>query len=353
MKWLFFIALLFCLNKVHAKADSTYYDGSNKFIRYTGRGDFSNNKAPRFWASAAYVEINFSGSYCILLINDEVLYNSVHNYIEIKIDERKAQRIQLKEKNNRIILAEGLSTGKHTAIICKDTEAENGYIEIAGFVCKTLLKLTPQNKRKIEFIGDSITCGFGSDESSIPCDTGQWYDEHNAWLAYGPITARKCKAQWHLTSVSGIGLIHSCCNKKILMPQVFNKISLSKDTISWNFNLYQPDVVTVCLGQNDGIQDSSVFCNAYVQFAKRLRSHYPKARLVFLTSPMAGPQLNAALIKYTIAVKQYFINNGDNNVGSYAFSKQFIKGCGNHPALQEQQEMADELSLYIKKIMKW
>src|SRR5690606_17269343 len=117
----------------------------------------------------------------------------------------------------------------------------------------------------IEFIGNSITCGMGNDASAIACNTREWYDQHNAYMAYGPLTARKLNARWQLTAESGIGLIHSCCNKKTTMPQVFDKINVADDTIAWDFSRYQPDVVTVCLGQNDGIQDSTAFCNAYVQ----------------------------------------------------------------------------------------
>ncbi|RYG16563.1 MAG: acetyl xylan esterase, partial [Chitinophagaceae bacterium] len=288
-------------------------------------------------------------------VNDEVIYGTVHNYLEIKVDHQPAYRIQLKNKENRLTLAEGLPKGDHTVVICKNTEFENGYIEIVGFSCEKLLAPPVKQKRKMEFIGDSITCGFGADEREIKCGTkgGQWYDQHNAYLAYGPTTARSLNAQYHLSSVSGIGLIHSCCDKKILMPQVFDKINMAKNELMWDFGRYQPDVVTVCLGQNDGVQDSAQFCGAYVNFAKTLRGYYPKAKLVFLTSPMADKTLKSALVKYITAVKETLRLAGEKNIGSYIFSKQSTKGCGSHPSLTEQKEIASELTAYLKKEMKW
>ncbi len=348
--------LLFAVNTSFGLKNKTiFYPASDSKIQYIGRVDFSNPLKPKMWASGAYVVIKFSGNSCDVDINDEVIYGTVHNYLEIKVDNQPAYRIQLKSKENKITLAKGLPKGEHTIIICKNTEFENGYIEIIGFSCEKLLNPPAKQKRKMEFIGDSITCGFGSDESEIKCGEkgGQWYDQHNAYQAYGPTTARSLNAQYHLSSVSGIGLTRSCCDKKILMPQVFDKINMAKNELKWNFSLYQPDVVTVCLGQNDGVQDSTKFCSAYVQFAQTLRSYYPKAKLVFLTSPMADKTLKLALMKYITAVKATLIVQGEKNIGSYFFTKQATKGCGSHPSLAEQKAISSELTTYLKKEMMW
>ena len=71
------------------------------------------------------------------------------------------------------------------------------------------LPLSPKPVRRMEFIGNSITCGTGSDQSVVPCDKGVWQDQHNAYLSYGPAVARSFNAQWQLSAVSGIGLMHS------------------------------------------------------------------------------------------------------------------------------------------------
>lgn len=357
MKKIYFILslLITVSTSFAAKKNVTFYSADNPKIQYIGRVDFSNPLKPKMWASGAYVVIKFNGTFCELEINDEVIYGNVHNYLEIKVDSRPSYRVQLKNKENKITLAKDLPKGEHSIIICKNTEFENGYLEIVGFRCEKLLNPPAKQKRKMEFIGDSITCGFGSDESEIKCGdkNSQWYDQHNAFSAYGPITARSLNAQYHLSSVSGIGLIHSCCDKKILMPQVFDKINMAKNELIWDFTRYQPDVVTVCLGQNDGVQDSTAFCSAYVKFAQTLRGYYPKAKLVFLTSPMADKTLKAALVKYLTAVERTLTKQGEKNIGTYFFKKQSTKGCGSHPSLAEQKEIAIELTAYLKQTMKW
>jgi hypothetical protein len=328
------------------------FAADNTFIQYTGRIDFKNPKLPRFWQPGVYINARFSGTTCKVILNDEVLWGKNHNYIEIVVD-GKAIRIQTRGRTDTVVVASGLRDGIHTLGIVKNTEANIGYLELVGIICKELLKPTDKPVRKIEFIGNSITCGAGADDAEVPCGKGVWHDQHNAYLSYGAVTARALNAQYHLSSVSGIGLMHSCCNMNIIMPPVFDKISMRNDTIAWNFNKYIPDVVTVCLGQNDGIQDSVAFCNNYISFVKRLRQYYPAATIICLTSPMADEPLRNFMNNVLTAVVNKLNNNGDKKIFNYTFVRQYHRGCDGHPDIEEHAEIAMLLIGFIQKKMKW
>jgi hypothetical protein len=357
-----FITAMLCYSSIAAqelviRLDSVFnsnqkiFAADNQLIQYTGRIDFRQKALPRMWSPGVYISIKFSGNSITAVINDQVLWNSNHNYLQIIVDD-KMKRIQTKSKSNFITI-DKLSDGPHTLTICKNTESNIGFIEFAGVYCNELLAPTPRPKRKIEFIGNSITCGMGNDASAIPCGTANWYDQHNAYMAYGPLTARALNTQWHLSSVSGIGLMHSCCNMNIVMPPVFNKIDLRGDSVLWDFTLYQPDVLTVCLGQNDGIQDSAVFCTAYINFIHQLHSYYPKAKIVLLSSPMADEKLKAVLTKQIIAIVNAVNKNSSSKLSYYFFSRSFNGGCDYHPSMEEHQLIAKELTVYLKKMMHW
>ncbi len=329
------------------------YKPDNSFIQYTGRIDFSNPQLPRFWQPGVYFAFRFKGDKCEVILNDEVLWGTSHNYIELIVD-GKEYRMQAKTQCDTISLSSYLSgKGVHSVIVCKNTEANIGYLELAGIRCGKLMKPLPKPKRKIEFIGNSITCGMGNDDSEIPCKTRNWYDQHNAWLSYGAITARNVKAQFHLSSVSGIGLMHSCCNMDIIMPQVFDKVSMRNNAVQWNFAKFQPDIVTVCLGQNDGVQDSASFCNNYITFMKDLRKYYPQATFILLSSPMADDKLRNFL-RQSIKAVLLRLNPGDGNkLYAHIFEKQYIAGCDAHPSKEEHKQIADELTLFVRQVMKW
>jgi len=352
MRLIIFIFIVMQLQAATAQGKLSFFDAANPYIQYTGRIDFSNPILPRFWQPGVYIDVKFSGSSCEVILNDEVLWGTNHNYIEVVVD-GIATRLQTKKQTDTIEVAKGLPDGIHTLSIVKNTEANIGYLELVGIRCKQLLKPGNKPQHKIEFIGDSITCGASADASSVPCHKGLWHDQHNAYLSYGAVAARSLKAQYHLSSVSGIGLMHSCCNMDVIMPPVYDKISMRNNAIRWDFTIYVPDVVTVCLGQNDGIQDSAAFCDNYISFVKQLRKYYPAATIICLSSPMADESLRNFMNKVLPAITATFNTNGDKKVFTYIFTKQYYKGCDSHPDLNEHRQIANEVTAFIQQKMNW
>ena len=330
------------------------YYADDKRIQYTGRVDFTEPRLPRFWQPGVSITTKVEGDICDLVIQDEMLWGSNHNYIELVVD-GIALRMQTKSKRDTINVGQYFMPGKknHDVQLVKNTEANIGYMEFVAVRCSNLLMPPPKPVRKIECIGNSITCGTGSDMSVVPCGKGKWQDQHNAYMSYGSIMSRSLNAQCHLSAVSGIGLMHSCCNMNIIMPQVFNKISMRYDTIQWNFKNYQPDVVTVCLGQNDGIQDSVTFCDNYISFLEKLRAYYPGSVFILLSSPMANDNLRNFMKATITSVQQSMKKSGDKKVYTYIFNKQYSSGCDYHPSLDEHKLIAKELTAFVKKVMKW
>ncbi|HRX93827.1 MAG TPA: SGNH/GDSL hydrolase family protein [Chitinophagaceae bacterium] len=339
-------------NKV-SEESLKFYAPDNNLIQYTGRIDFTDPKAPRFWQPGVYIDFKFSGTKCKIIVKDEVLWGKNHNYYELVIDD-KAHRFQTKSATDTIDISQYLSNEKeHSVKLVKNTEANIGYMELTGIICKQLLQPAKKPVRKIEFIGNSITCAAGSDISEVPCGKGEWHDQHNAWMSYAAVASRTLNAQYHLSSVSGIGLMRSCCNMDIIMPQVYDKVSMRDNKISWDFNKYQPDVVSVCLGQNDGVQDSTTFCNNYIQFLKTLRGYYPPADFILLSSPMADDKLREFLRSTLTSVTSSMQKAGDKKINFYIFEEQYINGCDYHPDVNEHKEIAEKVANYIKSIKGW
>jgi lysophospholipase L1-like esterase len=352
-----FLVCLFTLISVvpycsNAQDPVVLIEADDPNIVYTGRVDFTNPKAPRFWASGVYISFRFTGGTCEVVLNDQLLNGDYHNYIEVIVDGGPPRRQQLRAKSNRLQVARDLEGEVHTVVICKNTDPGVGWLEFVGIRAKGLAPPANMPARKIEFVGNSITTGAGIDTSEYACDSAKWYDQDNAYLSYGPVTARNLNAQWQLTATAGIGLLHSP-GLNITMPQVYDKISMRTNTVPWDFKKFQPDVVIINLGENDGIQDSVRFCDKYREFLRIVRFYSPAAKIVCLNSPMAEPRLNGKLKNYITSVVAAVNGNGDKNVSRFFFSKSFTAGCGGHPALDEHQQIAAELTEYLKKLMKW
>jgi hypothetical protein len=361
MKKIFFCLIILAgynMLPVSAKATEPpalkLFSANNPYFQYTGRIDFSNPVKPRFWSSGVYITARFKGKSCEVVVNDEMLYGNSHNYIEIAIDDKKPYRVQTTDFTDNIKVGGDLDDKPHTIVICKDTEAGIGYLEFVGLKCEKLLPPPEKRKHKMEFIGTSITCGADMDRSLYPCNFGEWYGHHNAYMSYGAVTARNLNADWQITAISGIGLTNSCC-KIPTMPDAFDKVNTRTDSLQWNFSVFQPDVVTICLGESDGpaALDSVKFCGAYVTFIGDLRRYYPKASIVCLNIPTGDIRLNGVLKRYMAGISDYMVAHGDTKVYPYSISKIYTSGCNNHPDMGDHDLIATELTEYIRKIEKW
>ena len=331
--------------------DATFYGAENKLFNYVGRIDFSDKYAPRFWAPGVYIQANFMGSFCEIALNDEGFLKQAteHNYIEVIIDSLPVQRIHLTSKSNKLIVARNLKKGKHTITICKTTETKIGYLEFIGLRVEKLLPIK-KKKRRIEFIGDSMTCGNGMDNKAFQCGERHWFDQHCAYISYGPSLARRFNADWMLTSISGYGMSRSCCNNDKTIPDVYDYTDLSQCKIKWDKKNYRPDLISICLGQNDGKQKVELFTSTYLKFLKKLRIENPKTTILILDSPMAKESFKPYLDSVLTIIFNRF---KDNNTLLYLYKKRYCNGCVGHPNKMEHEMLTEELYAFLKPRLMW
>jgi lysophospholipase L1-like esterase len=334
------------------------------YIRYTGRIDLANPQKPRLVGAGAYMQMKFQGCDCTIILEDKSPKRQ-HNYIAIELDGQYQGRIKVTRDRILYPVARDLADTEHNLLVCKATEAQNGTIDVSGVQCDELLPLDEPLKRRIEFIGDSITCGMGLDLSDLPCGSGHWYDRHNAYLAYGPIMARTLEAEWLLSSVSGIGMSRNWNSPGPIMPWVYNNLYLNTETwVPWHEQSFNPQLICICLGTNDfsdgdgtyerGLVDAEKFIDNYVYFIKGIRDRCKRAHIVCLTSPMLSGDKAAQLKDFLKSVVRHMRNKErDKRVYMFEFSQSGTGGCDSHPNEAEHQQIAAELLPFIKKTMNW
>jgi len=335
---------------------------NNSNIQYIGRVNFSSPTTPVFSNPGVYIQTNFTGTFCDIYMQA----STGNNYIEVVIDDKAPVRYLLSTARKTYRVADSLSEGVHKILICKDTEAGVGYITFLGFRCEGLSPVTDLPARKIECYGNSITCGACMLNGS-PCvlvDNGtNWNAANCAYLSYGALTARALNAQWQITAVSGIGLVQSCCNMTYTMPDVYNLQDLGNlSSVKWNFTKYIPDVVTICLGQNDGstIVASDTFKNTYINLVKNIRSKYANASIFLLTSPMADSSGSSTCLfkvmqTYLASIVDSINSAGDTKVYWVSLPHDQRGGCASnpHPNVAQHESIAAVLETAIKQKMGW
>ena len=222
---------------------------------------------------------------------------------------------------------------------------------------------TPARKHKIEFIGDSITCGYGVDAAD-QYEAFSTTNENGA-KTYAALVGKHFKADYNIISWSGIGVYSSYTesskpNQSFLLPPIYGKTApneLSNDM--WDFTQWQPDLVVINLGTNDntwtrGIQDrADIFGEAYYKFIEQVREANPNAYIICSLGVMGSKLLPE--IKEQVAL--YSANTGDYKITTFEFDyRDGVNdgfGAGFHPSAVTHQKMADKLIPFISELLGW
>lgn len=345
------------------KPEAMMVTGNSGLITYIGRTYRAQGENPRQWAAGGYFTFAYEGNGCEIYINNE--YDWLN--MEIAVDDQPTMPVRLKGHKNRIVLGvsadnadstinniqynQNLEKGIHHVTITRNNETMHGSTSVDSIKAEKISQWTPDTNLKIEFIGNSITSGCDADTNYVPSSEYKWGDYHRAYYGYAPRTARLMNAQYSLASVSGIGLIHSCCDMEVVISDVYDKYILRNREIDYQFSDFAPDIICCCLGQNDGVQNNDTFTAAYVNLIKTLFAKNPTCKnVVLLSSPMADDTLKPWMETVMKATVEACKAEGMDNVSYLMFSKRWTSGAADHPSVEEHAEIASELAAYLKTL---
>jgi lysophospholipase L1-like esterase len=331
---------------------------NNTNIRYEGRIQYKSDAAELIWPGTS-VRINFKGTEISGRFKDA----DTSNYYNIIIDDKLVSKIHFDTSQKNYVLASGLSNGKHTLQLYKRTEWDKGKTWFYGFSANEKIKILKSSKppkRKIEFFGNSITCGYAIEDYTNDSYFGYF---ENSYDAYAAITARHFNAQYHCTSKSGIGITVSWF--PLIMKEMYDRLDPTDSSSKWDFSLFTPDVVVINLLQNDswlvnkpdheqfknrfGTQKPSeeFIIEEYRKFVQAVRGKYSHAKIICMLGNMDITKEGSAWPSYvTKAVEQL----NDKNLFTLFIP---YKNTPGHPKTKEQKIMADSLIQFIEKNIKW
>lgn len=355
---LLFISIFFLLPKnISAQKIAVPFNSSK--IQYEGRVIFKDSSACINWSGSS-ISLNFRGSEISAILKDA----DTSNYYNVILDDKVISKIQLDTLKKSYILASNLSNGKHKIQLFKRTEWGKGQTYFYGFETNENAEILPTSKskkKKIEFYGDSITCGYGNEVTNGK-DSGTGHFENN-YLTYGAITARHFDAQFSCIATSGIGIMVSWFPTTI--PDIYDLTDPHDKNTKWDFKNYTPDIVVINLFQNDswivnqpknaefikkfGSQkpNENFIIKSYENFVKSIRTKYPNASIICVLGNMDATKEGSKWPEY---VKKAVANLKDKKIYSHFFA---YKNTPGHPKVDEQKAMADSLIAFINQNVKW
>lgn len=228
--------------------------------------------------------------------------------------------------------------------------------------------LPADNKKKfIEFIGDSITCGYGVDDENAEHNFSTSTEDMTKAYAYR--TAKALDVDYSMVSYSGYGIISGYTgdgvrNENELVPPYYEKLAFTygafgdkkPQNLAWDFSIRQPDLIVINLGTNDDsfcLEDEekrAEYCEKYIDFLKVVRKNNPSAKIVCSLGIMTD-----RLCPYVEKVAaDYSSQTGDTNITTFRFAVQLFEdgfAANYHPTAVTHRKAAESLTAFLKTIL--
>ncbi|MGN7762426.1 GDSL-type esterase/lipase family protein [Paenibacillus sp. 22594] len=340
-----------------------------------------------FWTGSA-VEFNVQGSE--LWIEVEADYEVYEPWISILINSVPVSRQMLTAGRYWICVFRGMNENaiKNVRVV-KEVQAmsEDPACLLQFHAVKGDGEFLPVADKpyKMEFIGDSITSGEGTvgakaEEDWIPA----WF---SATYNYTAMTAEALNADYRVISQSGWGVFTSWDNNPYCnIPRYYEQVcgmltgerneALGVHTAN-TFEDWQPDVVVVNLGTNDGgafqspawrdeatgethkqrlhedgtynEEDLAAFEAAVERFLGTLRKNNKKAHIVWAYGMLGIPMMPSI----HRAVSSYMRKTGDRRVSVFQLPNTTAESVGarTHPGVLAHERAAQALTGYLNEIL--
>lgn len=355
--------------------DTTLKDRSfiaeEDFVKIIGRTYLDKDDVRWLTHSASGVEFITNGSSVkFTFVGDnsavKASFGSMARFA-IYVDGERVEDIMMDDAEKTVKL--DLNEGEKTVSVIKLSECSSSIVGIKSIevYADSNIKPTAEKELKIEFVGDSITCGYGVDDEDR--DHHFSTSTEDATRAYAYKTAQLLNADYSLVSFSGHGIISSytgdgTINESGLVPNFYDKLGrcydrsnvLDPETIKWDFESFVPDIIVINLGTNDNsyvkgdAEKANAYKEEYIEFLKDIRKHNPDAQIVCTLGAM-GADLYPTIEK---VVSEYSAETGDKNVFSFKLGKIRADEEGYaadwHPTEKTHERCANEMAQFLATI---
>ncbi len=331
---------------------TVYLTERDNFL-YHGRHILAADALLLDWSSSGF-SFKFKGTGFHIIFGEHKADQPV--YIRVDIDREKklfgwsgeTARYCVSDGKEHVII-DDLKNEEHTVRVLRITEGEDKLyvkgIEVYGEILPPPL----ESVRRIEVLGDSITCGYGvrGDQDTTvfrTCDE----DSTAAWAF---LVAEELGADLHCQCASGKGIVRNCEGAlDLTFDQMFNMTSRNGE--SWDHSKWTPQVVMINGGTNDGWGGVSAeeFEKGATALINDIRSKYTHAHIIWCYGLMGDP--------YSGLLKKLFKRMGETDDKlmfvpiSVANPKKDYAAAG-HPGMKINEKLADTMVSKIKSLKIW
>ena len=340
------------------------YNADKYYVKPIGRTCYEDG-VRYFSHSGSGIEFVCRGEYALINIVDDSggRYLSGHKarFAIYKNGEMLFDELVTESEKTYNIILDGYESDSVIKII-KLSEAQYSSMGIGEIAVYGKSKIVPTEEKplKIEFIGDSITCGYGTDEEN-PRGYFSTATE-NFTKTYAYLTAEKLGADYSSVCFSGYGIYsgytsNGVRNASDIVPNYYDKswFLYGGRDIQWDFGEFQSDIVVINLGTNDAsycgssLSGRQEFTRRYTEFIKQVRFYNPYAYIMCIL----GDMNNSMYSCIEQAVSNYINDTRDNRVISQSIAYRMDINdivINGHPGYLSNLCAAEDLVVKINEL---
>lgn len=288
-------------------------------------------------------------------------------WVAVFLDDMPApvRRFEVSASEETWLLFQSGEPETHRIRLTKLTENTKTFLGINAFIMEGEILPTPRPRRKrVEFVGDSITCGYGN--LTLDAARAFYSDEEDGYLAYGPRAARMLDLEYSVVSVSGITAVrHPGWPGQYAMEELYRytdrvlQENRGIQPVQWDFGAHPNDAVVVNLGTNDCFAilfgndpaDEAAFGENYIRFIRQIRGLNGPDTQILCTLGAMNYYLWDVIVD---ALRAYREETGDRNIHTLKLKPMHPMdgaGAAGHPSMETHVKMSREIAEKLRQIL--
>ena len=349
------------------KTAETAIKASDSRITYIGRTEVKDGNVSFDW-TGVYARLRFQGNSLSFKVSD-TKKNYYNVWLDGSMDAAPDKVVAVHGSDTTIVIfsAEELKArfGKdkkaarapHQVILQKGTEGEQGITTISEFITDgKFLQAEAPKERVIEYIGDSYTCGYGTESPN----TERFKPEtENQNLTYACAVARYFDADQIVVAHSGMGIVRNFNSKftDYCMPERYLQTFDGVKESQWDAksSSVKPDITVIYLGTNDfsrGMQPAErLFVKNYIKLLKEIKDNYGEGHPILCMTPKHDYLMFEYIRKVvdSCGLRNVHIMTLTNSVHNNVEDM----GADGHPNYNGHRKIAYTVIPYISTITGW
>jgi lysophospholipase L1-like esterase len=294
--------------------------------------------------------------------------------VDVKVDDSEnnlylfvdgAHKLTLTKPGKATVALKDLGPGKHIVRLEKASETQSSVGRFEGFFVPSRDDVLPAPvyTRRIEFIGDSYTVGYGNQSRGQTCTVADVAATTDTAAAWGPAVAKHFDAEYRMMAFSGRGIVrnYNGLAPGDTLPVLYN-YTLFDHSVPAPADGWTPDAIIVGLGTNDFSTALNAnekwktrdelhadYIRTYADFIKTLRTKAPNAHIILMASDQAGGEI-ADNMKAAAALAQ---SEGVGDLETIVFTGLDWQACHAHPSLKDEVLLANLVEEHLAVLPKF